>query len=73
MSKIPYDPETGRSYRRLQMCFACIHGFHLSCSSAECTCRGLNHNAAQSVSSRELCAIRDHQAQIAGAAAHSEI
>jgi hypothetical protein len=42
MSRPGYNPETRESYRRLKMCLLCIHGFHLSCASDDCTCRALH-------------------------------
>lgn len=68
MNRISYDPTTGRSYRRLNMCFACIHGFHLSCAGAECTCRP-NHSSEKSSPMPHAAQQVSHQAQLAGAAA----
>jgi|HubBroStandDraft_2_1064218.scaffolds.fasta_scaffold18290_5 hypothetical protein len=71
MSRTPFNPETGQSYRRLRMCFACIHNFHLSCGSADCTCRKLEpllHSSAQSSPIPHPAPEAQHQAQLAGEA-----
>ena len=43
MSRQGFDPKTGETFRRLQMCSACLDGFHLSCTDPECSCRRINH------------------------------
>lgn len=67
MSRIPYNPETG-SHCRLNMCFACIHGFHLSCHKSDCTCFALNHSSEQSAPIPQPAGEAQDRAQASGEA-----
>jgi hypothetical protein len=68
MQRKGFNPKTGESYRRLKMCFACIHGFHLSCAGADCTCPSLNHNSVQSAHMPHPAPKAPRRPQLAGAA-----
>lgn len=72
MSRTFFNPETGRSHRRLNMCFACVHGFHLSCMHEDCTCRpnhtASNHSSQQSASMPHAASEVQLRSQLAGEA-----
>jgi hypothetical protein len=67
MSRQGFDPKTGETFRRLKMCHPCMHGFHLSCTDNNCTCRP-NHSYQQWGSMPQAAQEVPRQVQLAGRA-----